>query len=181
MDDTSYIGRASVPSPPGVREPLPEPPPTPPRSRPLVWVLVIVSVAVILLATGVLFGWAMHTTPGPAPAAVASPPVVAKKPSPKRSTPQAVTQKYLDALAAGDAATGDAQVCGLLRGKTPSDLNLPFTLSELVTFEAGEGTVTGKTASVPATVSMPVLGSTNFKVFLIDEQGAWKVCGVGPA
>jgi hypothetical protein len=183
MDDTSYIGRAAVPPPPGVREPLPEPPPRPPRSRALVWVLVMASVAVILLATGVLFGWALHTTPGQSPAAVAAPraPSKSPSPSPKRSTPRAVAQKYLDALAASDAAAGDAQVCSLLRGKTPNDLNLPFALGDLVTFEAAEGTVTGPTATVPAKVTVPVLGSTNFSVYLVDEHGVWKVCGIGPA
>jgi hypothetical protein len=175
--DPVYKGVARVPPPAPVRdEPVYAPAPRPPRSRPLVWVLVIASLAVILLATGVLFGWALRSTPGPS----TSPPAVAA-PSPKRPSPQAVTQAYLDALAKGDATASDAQVCSLLRGKTPSELNLPFSLGDLVGFEAAEGTVNGKTATVPAKVSVPILGSTDFKVFLVDEEGAWKVCGLGPA
>jgi hypothetical protein len=149
----------------------------PPRRRFFVLFLVTASIAVILVATGILFGWAISTTPGPS----TSPPAAAaaRSPSPKRPTPQAVTQKYLEALAAGDAKAGDAQVCSLLRGKTPSELNLPFSLGDLVTFEASAGAVKGKTATVPAKVSVPVLGSTNFTVYLVDEEGAWKVCGIG--
>src|SRR5262245_44630397 len=127
--DEPYIGVARVPPTAPVRD-EPGPPLPPPRSRPFVWVIAILSCGVILVATGILFGWAIRTAPGPtAPGAAASAAAAAKKPSPssKRASPQAVTQKYLDALAAGDAAAGDAQVCSLLRGKAPNDLNLPFS------------------------------------------------------
>lgn len=175
---TPYVGVAKVPARVPVRdEPVYQPPP---RPRPLIWVIVLGSVAVILLATGMLFGWALRTTPAPSspPSALTAPSPSAK---PKRPSPQAVAQKYLDALADGDAAATDAQVCSLLRGKTPSDLNLPFELGDLLSFETAEGTVNGKAATVPAKVSVPILGSTNFKVYLVDEGGAWKVCGPAPA
>jgi hypothetical protein len=175
---TPYVGVAKVPTPMTIGdEPVYQPPP---RSGPLIWVLVLGSLAVILLSIGVLFGWALRSTPGPSsspPAATAA----SLSPKPKRPSPQAVAQNYLDALAKGDVAATDAQACSLLRGKTPGDLRLPFKLSDLVGFQAAEGTVTGKTATVPAKVSVPLVGSTNFKVFLVDEEGAWKVCGLGPA
>lgn len=175
---TPYVGVAKVPTSVPMRdEPFYQPPP--PRPRPLIWVMVLGSLTVILLATGILFGWALRSAPAPSlsPSAAA-----AKSPSAKakRLSPQTVTQKYLDALADGDAAATDAQACSLLRGKKPSELSLPFELGGLVGFEAAEGTVKGKTATVPAKVSVPILGSTSFKVFLVDEAGAWKVCGLGP-
>lgn len=178
MDDPRYVGVAKVPQSHPERDDVLVFAP-PPRHRFLVLLLVTGSLSVILVATGVLFGWAISTTPGPS----TSPPAAAAVPSRsvKRATPQAVTQKYLEALAAGDATAGDAQVCSLLRGKTPGDLKLPFALGDLVTVEAAEGTVKGKTATVPAKVSVPVVGSTTFKVYLVDEEGAWKVCGLGGA
>lgn len=180
--EPTYVGVARVPMTPTAAYEQVRPPLPPPRSRPLVWVMVIASCAVILLAVGVLFGWALRS-PGMDPVTTvpaAAKPSAKPSPSPKRDSPQKVTQRYLDALASGDNAASNAELCSLLRSKKPSDVHLPVSLGDLVGFEVTEGSVTGKTATVDATASVPILGSTKFAVYLLDESGKWKVCGFGP-
>jgi hypothetical protein len=179
----TYVGVARVPmSATAAYEQVQQPSP-PARSRPLIWFMVVASSAVVLLAVGVLFGWALRS-PGMQPSTpvpAAAKPSAKPSPSPKRDSPQQVTQRYLDALAKGDNATSNAELCGLLHGKEPGDIKLPFSLGDLLGFEVTQGSVNGRTATVDATVSVPILGSTKFAVYLLDEHGAWKVCGFGPA
>jgi hypothetical protein len=136
------------------------------------------------MAIGILFGFALTSSPaqpGSAPGAAApAAPKPKASPTPRRDSPQTVTQRYLTAVVEGDEAAGKAQLCGLLRDNGPGDLNLPVSVSDLVGIEVAEGTVTGPTAKVPVKLSLPLLGSTDFSVYLVDERGAWRVCGVGP-
>jgi hypothetical protein len=183
-DDDRYVGVAHVPSaPPAPSDDERFLPVAPPRPRRLAWAAALITCAVIVLSIGIMLGFALRS-PGPvAPGAVpAVKTPAAKSPTPVRDSPRTVTQRYLNAVTSGDQATGDAQLCSLLRGAPQNNSDLDrFHVSDLLGMEVAEGRVDGHTATVDVTISVPIIGSTKFAVHLVDEQGAWKVCGFGPA
>ncbi|NUO60578.1 MAG: hypothetical protein HOV71_05630 [Hamadaea sp.] len=177
--ETRFVGAARVPS--RAVEPVtavPSPAGRPPKPNRAMWFAGAGAIAVIVLSIGVLVGYALR------PAPVDGPPTVTKtaaspKPPP-RDSPKTVTQRYLDAVVAGDKATSEKDLCGLLRGAPQNQTDLSqYHVNDLVTLEAQDGRVDGKRATVQVKVAVPILGSTTFTVDLVDEQGAWKVCGFG--
>jgi hypothetical protein len=183
--ETRYVGAAQVPS--RAVEPVTALPDMTGQDlsaragRPgrATWIAGLVAVAVILLSIGVLVGYALHS-PGPVTLPGGGSKTSASPKPPPRDSPQKVTQRYLDAVVAGNKAASQKELCGLLQGAPQNETDLSqYHVNDLVTLEAREGRVDGKRATVDVKATVPILGSTTFTVDLVDEKGAWKVCGFG--
>ncbi|MCP2322760.1 hypothetical protein HDA40_001267 [Hamadaea flava] len=174
-----FVGAARVPS--RAVDPVtavPAPAARPPRPNRALWFAGAGAVAVIVLSIGVLVGYALRPAPVASPGAAAK--TSASPKPPPRDSPKTVTQRYLDAVVAGDKTKSDKELCGLLRGTPQNQADLSqYHVNDLVTLEAQEGKVDGKRATVEVKVAVPILGSTRFTVDLVDEKGVWKVCGFG--
>ncbi|HZM82254.1 MAG TPA: hypothetical protein VFC19_41575 [Candidatus Limnocylindrales bacterium] len=193
-DADRFVGRAQ-PRPPRndpPTEPLILPPPR--RQRPVGLILGLIAGGFILLLLGIMAGFAFRfgagnqgTAQPPAP-----PPTTAKakpkpSPTPPADGPRAVTEKFLNAVRAGDQVTMQQQLCALLRddntagASKPPDPGFLFSLGTLANFKVGEEKVNAVGASVQVEMTLPLVGTSNLEVYLVREGGGWRVCGAAPA
>jgi hypothetical protein len=193
-DDDRFVGRAGLPprqpyDPP--TEPLPIPLAEPPHRRPVSLIAALAASAFLLLLLGVMAGFALsragvgeQTAAPPPPPAVQSP-----KPSPTpEDTPKAATERFLNAVRAGDEGAIQRNLCGLLRNdsaasKGPGSGGLGWlsSMGTFVNFKIGEEKVSALGASVAVELTVPIVGTVKFDVWLVREEGGWRVCGAGPS
>lgn len=148
------------------------------RPNRAMWYAGVGAVGIILLSIGIVVGYAVRPAPAPTPTTPAKATTKAKPPP--RDSPKTVTQRYLDAVVAGNEAAAEKELCGLLQAAPQNATDLSkYHVNDLVTLQAQEGRVDGKSAEVDVKVAVPILGSTTFRVDLVDEKGVWKVCGFG--
>jgi hypothetical protein len=193
-DDGRYVGRAQ-PRPPRddpPTEPLILPPPH--RQRPVGLILGLIAGGFILLLIGIMAGFAIRfgggSDTGNRGAAPPAPPPVTTKaapsPTPPADGPRAVTEKFLNAVRAGDQVTMQQQLCALLRDDNTAtaspapDPGLLFSLGTLASFKVGEEKVNVLGASVKVEMTLPLFGTSNVEVYLVREGGGWRVCGARP-
>lgn len=189
-----FVGRAA-PRPPRddpPTEPLILPPPR--RQRPVGLILGLIAGAFILLLIGIMAGFAFvgggsRGATGPAPPPTTQQPAKPlPSPTPPADGPRAVTEKFLNAVHAGDQPTMQKQLCALLRDENAANSTKPpdsgislFSLGALASFKVGEENVNALGASVKVEMTLPLVGASNLEVYLIREGGGWRVCGAGPA
>lgn len=170
------IGQAQVPLP-VTAIPYSEPPPPPPRKsgRGLV-IAAIAAVMLIVCATGVLIGLSFSGDLFTA----ATPARPSETPAVEALAPKAVAERFLTATVAGDQARADENLCKLLRGNGGLNSDSQNLLPYLVSFELGDESIKGPAASVGVKLTVPLLGEIPFDLYLIKEDNAWRVCGLGP-
>ena len=188
-----FVGRAQ-PRPPRddpPTEPLVLPPPR--RQRPVGLILGLIAGGFILLLIGIMAGFAFRFgggTGGQGAAPPAPPPATTKaapSPTPPADGPRGVTEKFLNAVRAGDQVTMQQQLCAVLRddnaasASKPPDPGFLFSLGTLANFKVGEEKVNALGASVKVEMTLPLVGASNLEVYLVREGGGWRVCGAGPA
>lgn len=195
-DDDRFVGRAGLPhrrydDPPTL--PLETIPPRRRRRWPLGLVAGLVAGAFILLLIGVMTGYAVRFGevgggPGAAAPPAASPTPVKPSPTPSPpDTPKAAAERFFTAVIAGDNAVMRQNLCRLLRGEQPAsaaprgDFNWLTLLGGMSNFKVGEEHRVGPAASVDVNAALPLVGDTKFSVYLLQEDGRWRVCGGGPA
>lgn len=149
----------------------------------MLFVAAVTVVVFLVLVAGVIVGFSLRfgSSAAQVPPSAAPDPVVTTPAAPADS-PRLATKEFLAAATAGDRTAANERLCGLLRsgdsGSGNGGLNL---LTGLVSYKIGEERVTGPTASVDVELTVPLLGAVNFDVYLLQEDGGWRVCGLGPA
>jgi hypothetical protein len=191
--DDRFVGHAGVPVPVTAvpynteqyatgQYTAPQPPP---RKRSGLMVAAVVVIVLIVCAVGSVVGLSLtrdlFATSPLVPTTASSPPPP-PSPTPKKDTPSQVADKFLAAAVAGDQSIVQANLCTLLRGNGNANSGSQFGwMNNLVGYKLGEENVNGLTSSVGVTLTLPILGSILFDLYLITEPDGWKVCGAGPA
>jgi hypothetical protein len=187
-EDDRFIGQAQVPLPVTAvpyTEPLylSRPPVQKPRRGCLFYAglaTVLMLVCVLGAAVGLTFGRDLISG-----SHLAAPPRASvPSPTPARPSPKAVTEKFLSATISGDQKTAQQSMCKLWRGEGNGDGGADPQqewLALFVDYKVGAENIKGPSASVNVELTLPVLGKVTLDVYLIQEEDAWRVCGMAPA
>jgi hypothetical protein len=177
------IGQAQVPLP-VTAIPYSEPLPPPRKSGRGLFLVAIAAVMLIVCAAGVLIGLSFSgdlfaAVEQPAPPVPPAP--VTSAPLDTATSPKAAAERFLAATVAGDQAKADENLCKLLRGNGGLNTDSQNLLPYLVSFKLGDESIKGPAASVGVKLTVPLLGEVPFDLYLIKEDNAWRVCGLGPS
>jgi hypothetical protein len=159
------------------------------KQRPVALIAGLVAGAFILLLIGVMAGFTMGLggkKSGAPPVTTTTSQAAPRSPTAAPDGPKAVTEKFLNAALAGDEAAMRQHLCRLLKGEggasTPPGSGLGFLqLGTLMSFKIGEEKITGPAATVKVELTVPLIGATSFDMYLLREDGGWRVCGAGPS
>jgi hypothetical protein len=192
-DDDRFVGRAQ-PRPPRddpPTEPLYLPQPRGRRSPGMI--MGLIAGGFILLLLGIMAGFAFRFgptqragEPPPAPPPTSAKSKAKPSPTPAADGPRVVTEKFLNAVHAGDETAMQQQLCALLRddddasASKPADPGFLLSLGTFADFKIGEEKVNALGASVQVEMTLPLVGSSSLQVYLVREGGGWRVCGAGP-